>query len=61
MLIPIPLKDQVNDVIFTIMWEVDVDVREFVHRHPLSIQESPKVEIEADGTHATDAQTVADQ
>ena len=56
-----PGEEEVHHVVFAVVGKVDVDIGQFVERHPLGIEKTPEVEIEADGANVADAQAVADQ
>ena len=61
MLAAVFLEDEFHHVVFAVVREINVDVRQFVQRHALLVQKAPEVEVEADRAHAADAEAIADQ
>lgn len=61
MLASIFLKQQRHNIVFAVVREIDVDVRQLVQRNALFVEEAPKVEAEADRADAGDAQTEANE
>ena len=57
--IPMPGEDELHHVILAVVREINVDVREFVQRHALRVEESFEVEVESNRAHARNAQAVA--
>ena len=55
------LEDELHHVVPEVVREINVDVRQFVQRHALLVEEAAKVEIETDRANAADAKAVADQ
>ena len=53
------LEDQINDIVFAVVREIHVDVRQLVERHAVFVEEAAEVEIEADGADAADAEAIA--
>ena len=61
MLPAILLENELHHVVFEVVREINVDVRQFVQRHALLVEEAAKVKIEADRANAADAKAVADE
>jgi ABC-type Na+ transport system ATPase subunit NatA len=55
------LPEDTTDFIFAVVCEINVNVGKFVEGHPLLVEEATKIQIETNGTHAADAQAVADE
>lgn len=58
------LEDKFDHVVFKVMGEIDVNVGQYVHCHPVLVQKTsrnPKIDIKADGANSADAKAVADQ
>ena len=54
-------KNQIHDIIFAVMGEIDIDVRQFVERHPVFVEEAAEIEVEANGANAADFQAITSQ
>ena len=61
MLPAILLENELHHVVFEVVREINVDVRQFIQRHAFLVQEPPKIEAEANRANATDAEAVANQ
>ena len=48
---PILGEDEPHHVVLPVMWEINIDVRQLVQRHPLRVEEAFEVKIEADRAH----------
>ena len=55
------LKNQFDHVVFQVMREINVNVGQFVHRHPVLVEKPAKIEIKADGANPADLKAVANQ
>ncbi len=55
------LKDQVDHVILAVMGKVDIDIRQFIERHPVFVEESAEIKFKPDRANTADAQAVANQ
>jgi hypothetical protein len=40
------------------MGEIEIDVREFVERHPVTVQEAPEIEVKPDRTYPADPKAI---
>ena len=58
---PVTAEKKFDHFVPTVVREIDVDIREFVHDHPVAVEETAEVEIEPDRADAGDAEAVADQ
>ena len=54
----ISFEDKIDDVVFAVVGEIDIDVGQFVERHALSIKEAAEVEVEADRADVTDFEAI---
>ncbi len=54
-------EDEVHHVVFAVVREINVNVRQFVERHAFLIQKAAEVEAEADGADVGNAQAIANQ
>ena len=61
MFLPVFLKNEFHHVVFAVVRKINVNVRQFVQRHALFVQEAPEIKIETDRANATDAEAIADQ
>ena len=61
MLRAILLEDELHHVVFEVVREINVNVRQLVQRHAFLVQEAPKIEAEANRANAADSQAVTDQ
>src|SRR5207244_3192827 len=57
----VAVKDQVDDIVLSVVGKIEINVRKFVQCHPVLVQEAAEVEIETDGTDITDPEAIADQ
>lgn len=55
----VALEDELDDVVFAVVGEVDVDIGEFVEGHAFRVQEAAEVEFEPYGADAADTEAVA--
>jgi len=55
------VEEKFNHLIPAVVGEVDIDIREFVHGHPVAVEEAAEVEVESDGADAGNAEAVADE
>jgi len=42
-------ENQINNVIFAVMGEINIDVRQFIQRHAFTVEETAKIKVKADG------------
>src|SRR5258708_2169661 len=61
MLAPIFLEDEFHHVVFEVVREINVNVRQFVQRHPVLVQKAPEIEVKTNRTDAADAEAIADE
>src|SRR5581483_5575218 len=61
MFAPVFLEDQLHHVILEVVGKIYVNVRQFVQRHALLVQESAEIQVEADGAYSADFKTVTDE
>src|SRR5262249_10557387 len=54
-------ENDVNHVVFVVVWKINVNVRQFVQRHAFLIQEAAEVEAETDRAHVGNAEAVANE
>ena len=54
-------EDQIHHVVFAVVREIYVNVRQFVQRHPFLIQKAAKVEAEANRANVGDAEAITNQ
>jgi hypothetical protein len=55
---PIFFEDEVHHVVFSIMSEIDVDIRELVQHHAVAVEEPPEIQFEPDRANIGNAQAV---
>src|SRR5580658_2171371 len=55
------LEDERHHVVFEVVCKINVNVGEFVQRHPLFVQKAAEIKIEANRTDSTDAQAIANE
>jgi hypothetical protein len=55
------MEEKSNHLIPAVVGKVDIDIREFVHGHPVAVEEAAKIEVEPDGADARNAEAVADE
>src|SRR6185369_8301383 len=55
------VEDEIHDVVFAVVCEINVDVGKFVERHSFLVEEAAEVQAEADRTHVRNLQAVTDQ
>src|SRR5437867_3571754 len=61
MLSSILLEDEFHHVVFEVVGEINVNIREFVQRHALLVQKAPEIEVETNRANAADAEAIADE
>lgn len=54
-------EEEIDDVIFEVVSEIDIDIRQFVEGHAFLVEEAFEIEIETDGADAADSEAVADE
>ncbi len=54
-------EEEIDDVIFEVVSEIDIDIRQFVEGHAFLVEEAFEIEIETDGADAADFEAVADE
>ncbi len=52
------LKNQIDHIIFAVVREIDIDVRQFVERHAVPVKKAAKIQIETNGADVADFQAV---
>jgi hypothetical protein len=55
------LEDELHHVVFEVVREINVNVGQFVQRHPLFVEEATEIKVEANRTNAADAQAITNQ
>lgn len=50
--------NNIHHVVFAVVRETNVDVRQFVERHPLAVEEAPGIQLKTDRADAGDAECV---
>jgi hypothetical protein len=55
------LENEFHHVVFEVVREINVNVGQFVQRHPLFVEKAAEIKIEANRANAADAQAIADQ
>jgi hypothetical protein len=55
------LENELHYVVFAVVGEINVYVRQFVERHAVFVQEPAKIEIKTNGANATDAKAITNQ
>jgi hypothetical protein len=55
------VEEKLNHLIPAVVGKVDVDIREFVHGHPVAVEEAAKIEVKPDGADAGNAKAIADE
>jgi hypothetical protein len=55
------MEEKSDHLIPAVVGKVDIDIREFVHGHPVAVEEAAKIEVESDGADARNAEAVADE
>src|ERR1051326_8838521 len=61
MLASVFLEDEFYNVVFEVVGEIDVNVRQLAQRHALLVQEAPEIEVEANRANAANAKAIADE
>ena len=57
----VAVEKEPHDIVFAIMREVDVDIRQLLQRHAVAIEEALEVQLKADGADVADAKGIANQ
>src|SRR5206468_2505898 len=55
------LEDELHHVVLEVVREINVNVREFIQRHPFLVEEAAKIEVKTNRADAADAKAIADQ
>src|ERR1700722_4699197 len=61
MLAPVFFEDEFHHVVFQVVREINIYVREFVQRHAFLVQKAPEIKVETNWTNAADAEAIADK
>src|ERR1051326_3128194 len=61
MFAPIFLEDEFYHVVFEVVREINVDVRQFVQRHTLLVQKAPEIKVKPNRANAADAKAIANE
>src|SRR5213078_955583 len=54
-------EDELHHVVFEVVREINVDVRQFVQRHAFLVEEAPEIQAEANRANTADAEAIANQ
>ena len=55
------LEDELHYVVFEVVREINVNVGQFVQRHPFFVEEATEIKVEANWTNAADAQAITNK
>jgi len=61
MVAPVFLKNKLHDVVFEVVSKINVDVGQFMKRHPLFVKKAPEIKVESNRANPADSQAIADQ
>ena len=55
------IEEQIDDVVFAVVREIDIDIGEFMEGHPFLVEEAAEIKSEADGADVRDAEAITDE